>query len=259
MNFKLSQYLGVISLLLASINLSAQADTTIYIQDMQVEPAQIIDVDVQVTGYQDIVSTSFSVIWDSMNLRYVGVDNIPFDLSEDDAFNISTGALSFLYFDMSLGGNSIDDEGILFTVQLEVIGTDGTQTEIEFGGNIEVVDVDGANNNMPLDVDFVGGLITIGEPNSVTELSPSSVTVDISPNPFAVDANVVVHAENGGEMNWTLSEVNGQQITAGVTNLTPGRNTFKLENTLFKHTGTYILKMQLGDKIITKQLLRVAP
>ncbi|MEL6660783.1 MAG: T9SS type A sorting domain-containing protein [Bacteroidota bacterium] len=262
MNYKLSQCLGVILLLLATINLSAQQDTSIYIQDMQVDPAEVINVDVRVTGYQDIVSTSFSIFWDSMDFRYVGIENIPFGLSEDNDFgtmNASSGEVSFLYFDMSLGGNSLDDDAILFTLQLEVTGPDGTQSEVTFGGNIEVVDADGVNNNTPLNVNFDGGLITIGEPNSVIDIAAQALEVDIVPNPSAQNVNVMLMAKNGGDLNWTLTEVNGQQIATGVTNVAPGRNTLELENTLFKHIGAYILKIQLDDQVITRRILRVAP
>lgn len=262
MNLKLSQYLGVVTLLFASIFLSAQQDTSIYIQDMQVEPGQTIDLDVRVTDYQDIVSTSFSVFWDSMDLRYVGITNIPFGLSEDDAFStmdVSGGKVSFLYFDMSLTGNSLEDNEILFTIQLEVIGMDGTETEVTFGGNIEVVDVDGANNNTALDVNFDGAIITIGEMVSVDDFSSIATSVDVAPNPSAGDVNVQLLVENGGLMTWTLLETNGQLVANGVTDLTPGQNTLKLENTLFKHTGAFILKLQVGDRILTRRLLRVAP
>ena len=261
MNHKLSQYLGVVALLLATINLSAQQDTTIYIQDMQVDPGQTIDVDVRVTSYQDIVSTSFSILWDSMDFRYVGIENIPFGLSEDNDFgtmNASSGEVSFLYFDMSLGGNSLEDNEILFTLQLEVTGTDGTQSEINFGGNIEVVDTDGVNTNTPLEVDFDGAVITIGEPNSVTDVTIPTLQVDIVPNPSVANVNVMLVVEEGGPLNWTLSEVSGQQIASGVTNVAPGRNTLELENTLFKHIGAYILKIQLDDKVVSRRILRVA-
>ena len=262
MNRKLSQYIGVVSLLFASIFLSAQQDTSIYIQDLQVEPGQTFDLDVRVTDYQNIVSTSFSVLWDSAELRYVGLDNIPFGLSEDNDFGtmgVSGGELSFLYFDMSLMGNSLDDDGVLFTVQLEAIGMDGTETEVSFGGNIEVVDVDGVESNTPLSVNFDGGIVTIGEVNSVNDFSTIATQVDIAPNPSAADVNVNLLVENGGEMSWTLLETNGQLIANGIANLTPGQNTLQLENTLFKHTGAFILKLQVGDRVLTKRLLRVAP
>ena len=64
MSIKLTQYIGVVFLLLASISLSAQQDSSIYIQDTQVETGQVFDLDVRVTDYNDIVSTSFSVFWD---------------------------------------------------------------------------------------------------------------------------------------------------------------------------------------------------
>lgn len=42
--------------------------------------------------------------------------------------------------------------------------------EVIFGGNIEVVDVEGVNNNELLDFDLVSGLVIIGEFNSIFDI-----------------------------------------------------------------------------------------
>lgn len=258
MKFQLSQCFGIISLLLVSLSLTAQDTPSIYIDDKQVEPGQTIDVDVLVTNYNDIVSSAFIVTWDSMVLRYVGVDNIAFGLSEDDNFNAmnaSGGELTYLYFDNSLSGNTLSDGGSLFTLQLEVIGAEGEQTMVDFGGLMEVVDT----SVVDLNAEFSGGLITIGEINSTSIVENLPMRAEVSPNPFSKNANVLIELNEGGEISWTLSEVSGQRIKDGKAIFSPGSHVLELENTLFKHTGAYILQLQMGDTFITRRLLRVAP
>lgn len=258
MKFQPSQYLGIIALLLVSLTLAAQDTPSIYIDDKQVEPGQIIDLDVLVSNYNDIVSSAFTVSWDSMMLRYVGVDNIAFGLSEDDNFNAmnaSGGELTYLYFDNSLSGNTLNDGGALFTLQLEVIGSEGEQTLVDFGGLMEVVDT----SVVDLNAEFSGGLITIGEINSTSVTSAFPLRAEVSPNPFSETANVVIDLNVGGEVFWTLSEVSGQHIMDGKATFSQGNHVLKLENTLFKHTGAYILQLQMGDVSVTRRLLYVAP
>lgn len=258
MKFQSSQYLGIIALFLVSLSLTAQDTPSVYIDDKQVEPGQTIGIDVLVSNYNDIVSTAFSVSWDSMLLRYVGVDNIAFGLSEDDNFNAmnaSGGELTYLYFDSSLSGNTLNDGDALFTLQLEVIGAEGEQTMIDFGGLMEVVDTSVAD----LNADFSGGLVTIGDINSTSITTALPLRAEVSPNPFSASANVIIDLNEGGEIFWTLSEISGQHIMDGQATFSQGSHTLELKNTLFKHTGAYILQLQLGDLAVTRRLLYVAP
>lgn len=258
MKFQPSQCFGVIALLLVSLSLTAQETPSIYINYQDVEPGQTVDIDILVSNYDDIISSAFAVTWDSMMLRYVGVDNIAFGLSEDDNFNAmdaTGGELTYLYFDSSLSGNTLDDEGVLFTLQLEVIGEEGQQTVVDFGGLMEVVDTSEAD----LEALFLGGIITIGEINSTSITTDSPLQAEVSPNPFSEAANVIIELNEGGEVSWTLSEVSGRRVMDGKTFFGPGSNVLKLENTLFKHTGAYILQLQMGDVSITRRLLYVTP
>jgi hypothetical protein len=258
MKFQPSQCLGIIALLLVSLSLTAQDTPSIYIDDKQVEPGQVIGLDVLVSNYNDIVSSAFIVTWDSMMLRYVGIDNIAFGLSEDDNFNAmeaTGGNLTYLYFDNSLSGNTLNDGGALFTLQLEVIGAEGEQTLVDFGGLMEVVDT----SVVDLNADFSGGLITIGEVNSTSIATALPLRAEVSPNPFSKTANVIIELNEGGEIFWTLSEISGQRIMDGKTTYGPGSHVLELKNTLFKHTGAYILQLQMGDVFITRRLLYVAP
>jgi hypothetical protein len=258
MKFQPSQYFGIIALLLVSLSLTAQDTPSIYIDDKQVEPGQMIDLDVLVSNYNDIISSAFSVSWDSMVLRYVGVDNIAFGLSEDDNFNAMNatgGELTYLYFDNSLSGNTLDDGAALFTLQLEVIGAEGEQSVVDFGGLMEVVDT----SVVDLNAEFTGGLVTIGEINSTSIATDLPLRAEVSPNPFSETANVIIELNEGGEIFWTLSEISGQRIMDGQATFSQGSHVLKLENTLFKHTGAYILQLQMGDVSVTRRLLYTAP
>ncbi|PSR11819.1 MAG: hypothetical protein DA408_02075 [Bacteroidetes bacterium] len=255
MNIKLSQYFGVVALLLLVFSLSAQDSPSIFMNNKDVEPGETVEFDVFVKGYTEIISTAFVINWDSLMLRYVGVDNIALGLSVDDNFNASNatgGKLTYLYFDNSLAGNSLLDNEVLFTLRLEAIGSVGSVTNVDFGGLMEVVDT----SETALTVDFVGSVVNIGVV-SAAEVARTAFTAAVSPNPFAGNAQVLLELPQGGTVNWTLSQTNGQLIGAGEANLAPGKQTLELNNTLFKQSGSYILKLQLGDTVLTKRLISV--
>jgi len=257
MKFNPTHFLSVMLLLLVSI-LSAQETPSIYIQDQMVNPGELIELDVQVTEYEDIISTAFTINWDSMNLRFVGVENIAFDLSEDDNFNAteaSGGKLTFLYFDNSLSGNSLLNNETLFTLKLEGLGDMGEETIVEFGGLMEVVDL----TEMDLNAAFNGATITMGTTTSTSIAAKDDFGALVSPNPFSKNAQVQLSLLEGGTLIWSLLELNGQQIAQGQKNLGSGEQNLTLDNTLFKHTGTYLLKLQLDDKVITRRLMYVVP
>lgn len=257
MKFNLTHFLSATLLLLVSI-LSAQETPSIYIQDQMADPGDFIELDVQVTEYADIISTAFTINWDSVNLRFVEVDNLAFDLSEDDNFNATeagSGKLTFLYFDNSLMGNSLLNDEILFTLRLEVLGGMGEETLVDFGGLMEVVDL----TEMDLQANFDGAVITMGMAVNTTAVNADNFNAVVTPNPFSKNAQVQLMLEEGGTVIWSLLELNGQQITQGQKNLGSGEQSLTLDNTLFKHTGTYLLKLQLDDKVITKRLMYVVP
>jgi hypothetical protein len=255
MNIKLSQYLGVVTLLLLVFSLSAQNSPSIFMNNKDAEPGETVEFDVFVRGYTEIISTAFVINWDSLMLRYVGVNNIALGLSVDDNFNTSSvtgGKLTYLYFDNSLAGNSLQDDQVLFTLRLEAIGSVGTVTNVDFSGLMEVVDT----SETALTVDFVGSVVNIGVV-SAAEVARTAFTAAVSPNPFSGDAQVLLELPQGGPVTWTLSQTNGQQIGTGSVDLAPGKQTLALNNTLFKQSGSYILKLQLGDTVLTRRLICV--
>lgn len=252
-----THFLSLILLFLMS-SLSGQDTLSVYIEDQMADPGQLIELDVKVTEFTNIISTAFTVNWDSMNLRYVGVENVALELSVDDNFNAaaaSSGKLTFLYFDNSLQGNSLLDNEILFTLQLEVLGGSGQETTVNFGGLLEVVDT----SEEALPVNFNGALVTIGGTSNTTAIAAENLMATISPNPFSKDADVQLRLTEGGTVVWSLLELNGQQIAQGQANLGAGEQSLKLNNTLFKHSGAYLLKLQLENTIVTKRLMYIAP
>lgn len=263
MKFISTRFLVVITTLLLAIPfLKAQESPAIYIDDIEVQPGETFDLDVKVLGYTDIISNAFTVEWNPDELAFVDILNIPTFLTNDN-FNltsVSTGKITFLYFDLSLQGNSLLDEETLFTMRMNnTIGEeDGQTAEVVFGGIMELVPM---GSDTSLNTDFNGATITNGTVSTTDILGNAApyFKADVLRNPFVDQAVVDLDMTNGGQLSWTLLDINGQVINNGTKSYAAGQNRLVLENTLFKHAGNYVLKLEIDGYTVTKKLLYVVP
>lgn len=250
----LCAFLGFLSPVLA------QADVVIDIEDAEVIYGETVSLDVTVTNYSDIVSTSFTLNWDTLVLRYVGVDNIGLDLSLENDFgtmSVAQGLLTYLFFDGSLASNSLDDGSVLFTLELEAVGDPVQTTELSFGGSPTPLEV--ANTaGVALPTDFNGSTITIIEPVSTEELNIGELKVmPVFPNPFSDRTEVQFELAEGGQVTWTLFDTSGKELLYNKGNYSTGLHTLVLGQTDFNEPGAYILRLQTGSETVTRKLFFV--
>jgi len=259
MSIKSFPFLGLFIAMLFFSSLTAQDTPTVVIEDRSVMSGETIEFDVLVTKFTSIIASSFSVEWDSTKLRYVGIENIALGLSTDDSFGLTTasgGKINYLYFDNSLMGNTLADNSILFTIRLEVIEEYNSTTNITFGENLEVVDI----TEMNLNAEFMGAVVQIMGLVDVNDfVRQPSFSASVSPNPFVKDAKILLNNSEAGDLTWTLSDINGQLLAKGVKQLLVGEEELILENTLFKHIGSYVLKLEMNGLSLSKQLIHVEP
>lgn len=236
---------------------SAQSDVVIDIANAEVIYGETVSLDVTVANYSDIVSTSFTLNWDTLALRYVGVTNIGLDLELESNFgtmSVAQGKITYLYFDGSLAGNSLEDESILFTLELEAVGEPVQTTELSFGGTPTPLEV-ASTAGVALPTDFNGSTITILEPVSTDELTAGTLQVrPVYPNPFSDRAEVQFELAEGGQVSWTLFDTSGKELLHKNGNYSTGRHTLVLEQTDFNEPGAYILLLQTGSETVTRKL-----
>lgn len=257
---KLSLLLGASCLLLGSIVLSAQDNPSFIVEDQTVDAGTQVSLDLVLMNYDSILSTTFSLFWDTAKLELVEISNIaPGMGSLDDNFNLSmagTGELRYLFVTSAVGGSGVTlpNETALFTITMDVVAepTDEPQTtELTFGGLIEVVDV----SETAIAANFEGATLTIRGVVGTDEASQlNELAAVVSPNPFSEDAQVSIETVQQEEVSWQLSHINGQLITQGSTLLLPGRQVLSIPKSYFKYTGTYLLTLQAGEKRLTRQL-----
>lgn len=259
MNTKSYPFLGLAILIMLFSSLRAQNDSLgFFMESTTVEAGEIVQLDILVKDYSNILSTNFTLQWDSLNLRFVGVDNIALDLSfSENFYNLNAGALRFLFVsNFPDVGVSLDDDSVFFTLKLEAIADESVLSAVCFQGLVDVVNL----NEVELSAETPCSEVDISvmvDANDLVVAKPFSATV--TPNPFMDNATVVLEIPVGGESTWTLSEMNGQVVKRGVEYFAAGEQILNLKNTLFTHTGSYILKVENGGLILTKKLIYIEP
>jgi len=261
MNMLSSRLLGAVVLVLSFFALQAQDSTStiVYLEDQQVDPAEVFDVDIKVTNFNDIISAAFGLSWDTDQLRYVGVENLALDVPMENinTMNVNDGGLSYLFFDSSLLGESLEDDAVLFTLQLEVVGMEGDQSEITFTGSNPNNPAEVININEEMVGVFNNANIVIGNPDNTVELAEYGWTATITPNPFKNNANIQLQIAEAGNVYWKVSDVSGRAIAEGQQDYGVGEHVLVLKNQVFPQPGTYVLQLQMGETVITRRMLYI--
>ena len=133
---------------------TSSATVTIAGKDMEVASGTEFCMDVEVSGFVDVISMQYSTNWDAKALQYIGVKNPTLqDLSTKKGENFGRApkeedALRLLWFtkDKNLKGVTLYDHSPIYQVCFKAIGKSGTTTEVKFSNKPIVAEV--ANSKM---------------------------------------------------------------------------------------------------------------
>ena len=128
---------------------TSSATVTISGKDMEVTSGAEFCMDVEVSGFVDVISMQYSTNWDAKALQYIGVKNPTLqDLSTDKGANFGQApkeenALRLLWFtkDKDLKGVTLYDHSPIYQVCFNAIGKSGTTTEVKFSNKPIVAEV----------------------------------------------------------------------------------------------------------------------
>jgi len=155
----------IIFTLLFSFSASAQLEVT-FSTNSTPTPGGTVDVDVSVANFDEIVTLQYFILWDSTVLSFDTVINVTDVLEQFSAGNVGIpspmttlddGQMSVSWSHSSTDPFSIPDNTTLFTVRMNVVGTDCDSTAVMIGNippfqNIEVINADfddiGATSNI---------------------------------------------------------------------------------------------------------------
>ena len=237
-----------------------EAQVSIYANDITVQPEQTFTIDVTADGFQDILTCQFSVLWDSVAFEFKGVEGLnqvfeDYPLDHFGFAQISQGKLGFSWIDFSLAGVAIENGSVLFSVRLKTLQQESGIQTLNFGDyptSIEIADTD---ENI-LEVEFQEGTITVdGISNIRNKNKPGLVQITSAPNPFKEQTQVDIDFLRSASARITIHDVLGATIYQETGNFQSGLHRLKLSKDIFPQAGTYLLKVQSENQLVTHKLI----
>lgn len=179
-----------------------------------------VDLPVRIKSFVNILSMQGSIGWDPSKLQFqsivfYGSPSLLMDSGNFGTQSVASGKLSFSWNDNDLGGESLSDSSIVFTVRFTVLSTTNETTAIEFLNNptpIEVVN--GGYNTLVRQLTNGNVSISCNQITSVSLILPT-----LSPACFTtVDVPVKVKdfisiLSCQGSINWNSSVLQYQSIS----------------------------------------------
>ena len=229
-------------------------------QDTLAASAESYTAEVRVSNFNLIVGAQFTFQWDSSVLAFQQVESFADFLGLDDHFgrnNVENGLINFAWLDLSLGGLSLPDSTLLFSVTYDVIGEPGSSSPIAFGDSPTAREVYDTSFEV-ISSQFIDGAAFIeGNTVNTVQNDPSQLNIaKLSPNP-AIHENIQAELflKSATPLNWRLVGLNGQIIYQQNQYFTAGNHNIELDRSLFPKAGIYILYITSEQFISSRKIV----
>ncbi len=196
--------------------------------DALVETNEVVEVDVRVSNFSDIVAVQFPVIWDASVFEFESVTNVSTDLPglSTISFNsIQNGELRMSWFSASTLGLDLPNDHLLFTIRLRATGPlcAASSLLIYDAPGIVVEVLDGNSNLRGLCTNSFAAQVSGPDCNSgnATLSCNDKVIVSLPEEQFVV-ASADMYLE-GGPYNYTTLTIEPEKLTCddlGITQYT---------------------------------------
>ncbi|MBP7822005.1 MAG: T9SS type A sorting domain-containing protein [Saprospiraceae bacterium] len=245
-------------LMFIGVVVNNNAQTTLMVSENSAQQNDIINVSIKVSGYVNIVSSQFSIKWDTTKLRYLNATNynLP-DLNDANFGNVkaSTGILSFSWFHNNLIGVTREDNSHIFQLRFKAIGNN-TFAPITIENIPTVIEIADANS-APQTVQVQNGGVSIGQPSGTTDVNflGNLGLYQNSPNPFKDYTLIQLEMAIGSEVTLSIVDIEGRVLYNKTNNYPAGKHTVKIDKNIFNEAGVYFYKIQAGQDMITKRMV----
>lgn len=245
--------------LLFSIGASNAQTTSLFFEDQGAEPGTIINVDLKVSAFEDMVGMQFSVNWDAQVLSYQNIENFGINgITLESNFgldSVGVGRLGFLWIDLSLAGVDLSDSTVLFSIKFEVIGDALSSSSVSFSDIPTLIELsDGQGVIAP---DLITGTISVTEPNAtIFNNAPDQIEIkECYPNPFSGYTKLDFEIANAKNITVTILDAKGRVVYEQKDFYTAGTHQITLHKELFPSAGIYYYKLVSNEFKVSQRLI----
>jgi hypothetical protein len=258
------KYLTII-LLLFSLNTVFASDTLIVeMPEMNVNPGDDFVVDVKVLGFENVVGSQFTFIYDEEVINYLSVDNFAIaGINKNTNFGIpdvENGSISFLWYDFLAQPVSLEDESTLFSIHFKAVGENGEYSDLELDTSSTILSVIEFSNQdgqvIPYKINK--GKVTIGSVG-VNDYDLNDFEIGgFYPSVVDNQTSLNIQSPVSVEVKYDIIDLTGKVLSSGITDLVEGEN--KLDFTaegLPKISGTYFAEINIGNQKIARKFIKM--
>lgn len=253
-------------LLAAAGTLSAQVGFTLPFVN-NATPGTILNVPVQVTGFNNIAGVQFVITWDKETLAYFSIDN--FNLPGLDAaeFNttqaLSDGVLRFAWVSDNLSvGTTRPDGTTIFRIRMQIIGPINSGTALTItqipptsfevnqinNGNLEAFNI----NQVQLTPGFVAVGYTVGTSDIPND---PEWPVSIVPNPFSDRTEIFFENKEGADIQMVITDIAGKIILQkNIFSPDSGQHGMEIASYELREKGMYFLILRTDKRSCVRPL-----
>ncbi len=261
MQHKFTGKLFLISLLLFFIPFAfTQAQSTsLYFEDQQVEPGSMVNIDLSVSDFENMLGMQFSINWNPEVLSFQNVEDFGIeDITLEANFGLDSaivGRMGFLWIDNSLSGVALPDSSVLFSIKFLVIGDPNTACEIVFSDTPTLIEL--SDDEGVIEADLVGGVVTVAEPNSVFNAQDPVKVIDCYPNPFSTRTTLEFQMTNADYLTIAIKDVKGKVVHEQKDYFLPGKHQIVFNKELFPTAGIFFCELVSSEFKNSQKLIRL--
>ncbi len=224
----------------------SQAQPTIFMfaEDVTAQKGEIVDVDIKVENFNDLIAWQFTFEWDSEVLEFVNI--VDFNLSSLDNMDFGPtekiGYMVSVWIEDSFSPTTIADGETVFKVKFRVVGEPGEQSSLWFSGS-ELPNVASVNGIESAIDSRPGTFIVLEDPNATT-IIPDNFDLTISPNPFIENAQINFNLDKGYEdLTVSIYNTEGKLMYQQVEDRGAGNHIINIEATALPASGMYFVQL----------------
>jgi Cohesin domain len=226
------------------------------------QPGSFIEVPVEVSNFDSVVSMQFVLRWDPAVLEFDRISRM--NLPDLDLLGFSTnqaldsGIVRFRWY--NIRGATLRNGTSIFTLRYKVIGARNTSTVLRFAEIPPVTYfevVRGARNQILNfnQVKLRNGQVAIGFTLSASDPSDNPWQVRAAPNPFTEQTVVAFDLPAAGTVQATLTDWDGRIIFFEKKWRSAGPNGIVIASSMFNHVGAYLLRLQTNNTSHVQKLI----
>jgi hypothetical protein len=190
----------------AMVDIAPQKDVTISVGSVTGAPNDLVKVPISVTGYQDLLTMQFTVVWDPSlvgfnSIQDFNLSNVNADINLD---NVSLGYLTFSWFTENSSDTTIADGADIFSIAFDIQNTLCSDAPVSVDGSITMIEIGDSN----------GCIANVTTEDGNVEIQPLPQITSSIPSPICFGDTVVFTASPGGMTNYNFY-LNGVSVQNG--------------------------------------------